>query len=250
MLLLLAIFAAGLLHGIGPDHLAAISAFGVAVEHDFRRVIWFAIRFAGAHAVVIAIAGVLGHFGRELLSERWERAFDLSAGGLLVFTGLAALIGLLSGKIKVHQHLHRHDHHDHKHLHVHIVPEEVKQWQHEHAHQGTEHVHGGVAATLGVLFALGGTRSLLIVIPMAIASTLSLTMLRVSAFVVGIIISMVAYAFITQHAFEALSKKANSAGYAPAFLKASSYLLAGFCIVAGMLTINERLHLVTGMFLQ
>ncbi len=244
MLFLLAIFAAGLLHGIGPDHLAAITAFGVAVEHDIRRVVWFAIRFAGAHAVVIAIAGVLGHFGRELLSERWERIFDIGAGGLLVLTGLAALIGLLSGKIKIHQHVHTHHHHDHKHLHVHLVPEEVKQWQHEHAHQGTEHTHGGLAATLGVLFALGGTRSLLVVVPMAIASTLSMTMFRVSAFVAGIVISMVAYAFITQHAFEALSKKASSAGYAPAFLKVSSYVLAGFCIVAGMLTLDERLHLL------
>jgi hypothetical protein len=133
---------------------------------------------------------------------------------------------------------------------MHIVPEEVKQWRHELAHQGTEHVHGGLAATLGVLFALGGTRSLILLVPIATAPTLSMTVVRILALVLGIIISMVAYAFITQHAFEALSKRANSAGYAPAFLKASSYLLAGFCIVAGMLTINERLHLVTNAFFQ
>jgi len=244
MLLLLAILVAGLIHGIGPDHLAAITAFGVAVEHDFRRVIWFAVRFAGAHAVVIVIAGVLGHFGRDLLSPHWQKAFDVGAGGLLVLTGLAALIGLLTGKIKVHQHVHTHHQHDHHHLHVHIVPEEVKQWRHDHAHQGTEHVHGGMAATLGVLFALGGTRSLLMAVPLVIASSLSLTMIRVAVLVLGIIVSMVAYAFVTQHAFEALARKATSVGHAPAFLKASSYVLAGFCIVAGMLTINENLHLL------
>lgn len=250
MVLLFAIFVAGLIHGIGPDHLAAITAFGVAVEHDFRRVIWFAVRFAGAHAVVIAIAGVLGHFGRDLLSERWQRGFDIGAGGLLVLTGLAALVGLATGKIKVHQHQHTHHHHPHKHLHVHVVPEEVKQWRHEHAHEGTEHVHGGLAATLGVLFALGGTRSLLMVVPLAIASTLAMTMLRVSVLVLGIIVSMVAYAFITQHTLEALARKANSVGYAPAFLKASSYVLAIFCIVGGMWTINDRLHLLTNAFLH
>src|SRR4051794_10484391 len=194
MLFLLAIFAAGLLHGIGPDHLAAITAFGVAVEHDFRRVIWFAIRFAGAHAVVIAVAGIARHFGREILSPAWERAFDLGAGGLLVLTGLAALIGLLSGKIKVHEHLHVHHHHPHQHLHVHLVPEEVKNWKHEHAHDSTEHVHGGMAATLGILFALGGTRSLLVFAPVAMANTLTQTMLRVTVFVIGIVLSMVAYA--------------------------------------------------------
>lgn len=244
MFLLLAIFVAGLLHGIGPDHLAAITAFGVAVEHDFRRVVWFAIRFAGAHAVVIVIAGILGHFGRDLLSPRLQQMFDVGAGGLLVLAGIAAFIGLATGKIKVHQHLHTHHHHPHKHLHVHVLPEQANAWQHDHAHQGSEHTHGGIAATLGVLFAIGGTRSLLMVVPMAIASTLPLTLLRVSILVVGIVISMVAYAFVTQHAFEALARRANSVGHAPAFLKASSYLLAGFCIVAGMLTINENLHLL------
>ena len=97
---------------------------------------------------------------------------------------------------------------------------------------------------MGVLFALGGTRSLLMVVPMAIASTLAMTMLRVGMLVLGIIVSMVAYAFVTQHTFAALAKRANAVGHAPAFLKASSYVLAGFCIVAGMLTINEHLHLL------
>jgi ABC-type nickel/cobalt efflux system permease component RcnA len=244
MLLLLAIFAAGLLHGIGPDHLAAITAFGVAVEHDFRRVVWFAVRFAGAHAVVIAAAGVAGYFGRMLLPVAWENAFELGAGGLLVLVGLAALIGLASGKIKVHEHLHVHHQHPHKHLHVHMVPEKAKAWDHEqeHQHAGTEHVHrGGIAATLGVLFALGGTRSLIAVVPIAVAPTFAQTLLRISFFVVGIVLSMVAYAFVTQKLFGKLAQQANRVGYAPAFMKASSYLLAGFCIVAGMMTIHDRL---------
>src|SRR4051812_27955306 len=242
MLFLLAIFAAGLLHGIGPDHLAAITAFGVAVEHDFRRVVWFAVRFAGAHAVVIAIAGVAGYFGRMLLPVAWENAFELGAGGLLVLVGVAALIGLASGKIKVHEHLHVHHHHPHKHLHVHMVPEEAKTWNHEHEHQGTEHVHrGGIAATLGILFALGGTRSLIAVVPIAVAPTFAQTLLRISVFVAGIIFSMVAYAFVTQKLFGKLAAHANRVGYAPAFMKASSYVLAGFCIVAGMMTISDRL---------
>jgi ABC-type nickel/cobalt efflux system permease component RcnA len=241
MFLLFAIFAAGLLHGIGPDHLAAITAFGVAVEHDFRRVVWFAVRFAAAHALVIAVAGVAGYFGRMLLPQRWENAFELGAGGLLVLVGVAALIGLATGKIKVHEHLHAHQHRPHKHLHVHVVPEQAKQWNHEHAHQGTEHVHGGMAATLGVLFALGGTRSLLAVVPIAVAHSLPETLLRVTAFVIGIVLSMVAYAYITQNIFGRLAERANRVGYAPRFLKASSYVLAGFCIVAGMITISGRL---------
>src|SRR4051812_21800297 len=209
MLLLLAIFVAGLLHGIGSDHLAAITAFAVAVEHDFRRVVWFAVRFAGPHAVVIAVAGVAGYFGRMLLPERWENAFEVGAGGLLVLVGVAALIGLVTGKIKVHEHLHRHHHAPHKHLHVHVVPEAAKQWNHDHAHQGTEHTHGGLAATLGILFALGGTRSLIAVVPIAVAHSLPETLLRVTLFVIGIVLSMVAYAFITQSIFGRLADHAT-----------------------------------------
>src|SRR5437899_671614 len=227
MLLLTAIFAAGLLHGIGPDHLAAITAFGVAVEHDFRRVVWFAVRFAGAHAVIIAVAGIAGYFGRMLLPVAWENAFEFGAGGLLVLVGVAALIGLASGKIKVHEHLHTHHQHPHphKHLHVHMVPEKEKAWNHhqEHQHQGPEHVHhGGIAATLGILFALGGTRSLIAVVPIAVAPTFTQTLLRISCFVVGIVLSMVAYAFVTQKLFGKLAERANRVGYAPVFMKASS----------------------------
>ncbi|HLH08951.1 MAG TPA: hypothetical protein VKW78_17050 [Terriglobales bacterium] len=236
--MLLAIFGAGLLHGLGPDHLAAITAFAVAVEHDFRRVVVFAARFAGGHAVVIGIAGLLGHFGRMLLSPEWERRFDLSAGYLLVFTGILAVIGLLTGKLKIHQHHHFHGTGPHKHYHLHVQHEQAP---HQHVDQEHEHVHGGLAASLGVLFALGGTRSLLVVVPMAVAATLPITMLRVSAFVVGIVLSMVGYAFLTQRAFERLSARASAAGRAPAFMLVSSYLLAVFCIVAGLMTIRERM---------
>jgi nickel/cobalt exporter len=241
MFLLIAIFAAGLLHGIGPDHLAAITAFGVAVENDFRKVVWFAVRFAGAHAVVIAIAGVAGYFGRMLLPPALDSVFEIGGGGLLVLVGVAALIGLATGKLKVHEHMHMHHHHPHKHLHVHVLPEKANGWNHEHSHQGTEHVHGGMAATLGVLFALGGTRSLIAVVPIAVAPTFIQTLLRIAVFVLGIIMSMVTYAFITQHIFERLADKASRVGYAPAFVKASSYVLALFCIVAGMITIRGSL---------
>src|SRR5215470_14862507 len=184
MVLLAAIFAAGLLHGVGPDHLAAISTFGFAVGHNFRRVVFFAVRFAGGHALVLGLAGVLGHFGRILLSPAWERRFDLSAGGLLVFTGLLALWALITGRVKIHEHGHMHGaaHHDHYHLHLGLGDSHTAAHENKHPEQH-QHLHGGLAASLGVLFALGGTRSLLAVVPIAISQTLAITILRVSVFV-------------------------------------------------------------------
>ncbi|HXZ79789.1 MAG TPA: hypothetical protein VEG30_07660 [Terriglobales bacterium] len=242
MLLLAAIFAAGLLHGIGPDHLAAISTFGFAVGHNFRRVVFFAMRFAGGHALVLGAAGVLGHFGRMLLSPSWERRFDLAGGGLLVFTGVLALWALITGRVKIHEHGHTHGaaHHGHYHLHLGVGHAHAPAQENRRPEQH-QHLHGGLAATLGILFALGGTRSLIAVVPIAISQTLAITILRVSVFVLGIIVSMVGYAFLTQRAFSRLTAKAQSVGRAPRFLLASSYLLALFCIVAGLMTIRERL---------
>lgn len=240
MLLLATIFLAGLLHGIGPDHLAAISAFAMAVEHDVQRVVGFAARFALGHALVIGAAGVAAHFGRLLLSPQWERRCDLAAGMLLIVTGLLAAVGLATGKIKVHGHAHAHARNLHSHFHLHFLGrQEEEAAQHGASKHG--HVHGATAAILGMLFALGGIRSLVAVVPMAIAGTLAGTIVRLGAFVVGIILAMVGYAFVSRRAFERLANRATAVGRESLLFALSSYLLALFCIVAGVLAIRERL---------
>src|SRR5687767_7522016 len=61
---LLTIFAAGVLHGLGPDHLAAISGFGAATGAGATRLALFAIRFA------------LGHVGTGVRSQRGRAAYS------------------------------------------------------------------------------------------------------------------------------------------------------------------------------
>src|SRR5271169_5217835 len=100
-MLLVMIFFAGILHGLGPDHLAAITAFGAVAGRDFRRITFFSIRFASGHALVIAVAALVAHFGRTALPLAWERGFDLAAAGVLLFTGVALLLALAMGKISV-----------------------------------------------------------------------------------------------------------------------------------------------------
>ncbi len=227
-------FCYGLVHGLGPDHLAAITAFGGAAGRDFRRVVFFAIRFAAGHAVVIAIAGLLGRFGHNLLSARWESAFEYSCGALLIGTGLLLLYGLLTGKVSVHQHFHRHPGSDHSHYHVHLASEH----QHPATHQ---HTHGSLAVVLGALFAMGGVRSVILIVPMALAGTVGEALLRVGFFVVGIVIAMVGYAFITQRGLQMLTQGVVQPKWTTRILLASSYLVAAFCIVAGGMVIYGRL---------
>ncbi len=226
MLLLTAIFAAGVLHGLGPDHLAAITAFGAAGGRDARRVAFFSTRFALGHAVVIAIAGLLGKFGRLLLPPAWEHGFEAASGWLLVFTGTALLAGLLTGRISLHAHPHIHPVRAqtgrHKHFHMH--------WLGSSVHQ---HTHGSFAALLGALFALGGVRGLLAVVPIALAQTVAVSLLRISAFAAGIIAAMVAYGLLAQRVL--------TSGHWPRLVRASSYLVALLCLGAGVLVLQGRL---------
>ena len=221
--LLLAIFVAGVLHGLGPDHLAAITAFG---GRDARRVVFFYTRFAFGHVVIVALAGLLAKFSRQLLPVAWEHRFDLLTGWLLVVTGAGLLIGFLTGRVSLHAHVHAH-HTDvahghsgsHRHFHLHWF-----------MHQQHQHVHGGFAAVLGALFALGGVRSLLAIVPIALAQTLAESVLRILVFALGIVASMVAYGLAAQH----LLTRSNS----PRWIQASSYVAALFCVAAGVLVIG------------
>jgi nickel/cobalt transporter (NicO) family protein len=186
MLLLAMIFLAGVVHGLGPDHLAAITAFGAVVGRDFRRITFFAGRFAAGHVVVISGAALLMHAGRTALPLRWERGFDLTAAGFLIIIGIVLLLGLLSRTLSLHAHQHRH--HglgSHQHFHAHFGSQE----EHKHA-------HGKLAIAAGALFAFGGMRSLLLIVPVAISSTMLVAIMRIGAFALGIAFSMSAYGLL------------------------------------------------------
>ena len=226
-MLLAMIFFAGVLHGLGPDHLAAITAFGAVAGRDFRRITFFSIRFASGHALVIAAAALAAHFGRTALPLAWERRFDLAAAGVLLLTGVVLLVALAMGKVSIHAHQHEHAGSVHAHLHAHF---------HHRARHG--HRHGKLAFLLGGLFALGGARSLLVIVPVALASTAAASLLRITAFTVGIAASMVAYGLA---AGTMLGKTSESVSNQRLFFRLSTAAVAVFCIVAGLITLGQRL---------
>jgi nickel/cobalt transporter (NicO) family protein len=232
MLLLAILFSMGLIHGVGPDHLAAITAYGAAAGRDFRRLVFFAVRFAIGHAAVLAGAGLLAKFGSMYLPEKVEHGFEIGAGSLLVFTGLLLLGMLLAGKIKVHTHHHHHSGQIHHHFHLHMI-----------SLQKHEHAHGTLAVGLGALFAMGGARSLVTVLPIAFGHTFTESLFLVAAFSLGIIASMVAYAWVTQFALTRISRYANSDAHHRWIMLASAYGVALFCVITGAITIQGQLHL-------
>ncbi len=230
MVLLAMIFAAGVLHGLGPDHLAAITAFGAVAGRSFRRVTFFSLRFAAGHAVVVAAAALLAHFSRMALPLSWERGFDLTAAALLILTGIGLLIGLLTGHLAIHAHEHHHETGDHGHLHAHFGGQA--------AHQ---HRHGKLAFALGGLFALGGARSLLVIVSAAVAATVGESLVRIAAFALGIVFAMSAYGLLAGRVLERATHAAG-AGRQRFVLRLVTGSVGLFCIAAGLLTLGERLH--------
>lgn len=229
-MLLLTIFLAGILHGLGPDHLAAITAFGAVVGHDFRRVAFFSVRFAAGHAVVLLGAALLAHFGRLAMPATWERGFDITASCILLLTGIAMFVGLLTGHISVHSHTHHHGSAEHAHVHAHVVDPA----RHQHG-------HGRLAFLIGGLFALGGARALLVIIPVALAQTLTESLIRVGAFAAGIVVSMAAYGLVASGLLGRTQDVASPRRQL-LVLRITTAAVASFCVIAALMTLSERLH--------
>jgi hypothetical protein len=218
-MLLALIFLAGILHGLGPDHLAAITALS-AVDGGARRLVFFSLRFALGHTAVIAAAGIAAHFGRDLLPPLWGARLDQVAGGLLVFTGVVLFAALLLGKLSLHSHAHAHGAAEHRHYHLHVF-----------AQASHRHGHGRLATALGALFALGGARGLLAVVPIATSETLAVSALRIAAFTVGIALAMVAYGLLARPALQWLQARPHFGA------RLTAAMTSLFCIVAGTLTL-------------
>jgi len=220
-MLLALIFLAGILHGLGPDHLAAITALNAASGSDSRRLLFFSTRFALGHAAVLAVAGLSTHYLRVSLPAGWEHGFELATGWLLIVSGGALLLGLASGRLTIHSHPHEHPGGAHRHFHAHLLGAR----EHRHA-------HGKLAALLGGLFALGGARSLLAVVPAALAGTALISFLRVGIFTAGIVAGMLAYGLVAGRVFNRLEHAAPGGAFPPA---RTAFALSGaLCLAAGI----------------
>jgi len=225
-MLLAIIFLAGVLHGLGPDHLAAVTALNAASGAGPRRLLFFSTRFALGHAAVLAAAGLATHTLRVSVPAGWEHGFELATAWLLIVSGAAMLLALAIGRLTVHSHPHQHSGGAHRHFHAHLLS----------GARDHRHAHGKLAATLGGLFALSGTRSLLAVVPAALAETALMSFLRVGTFSAGMVVGMLAYGLVAGRVLSRLEQapeaSAAGGGFTPA--RAAFALSGALCLAAGI----------------
>ena len=164
------LFALGMVHALGPDHLAAITT--LAGPHPTRRrIVSVSGRFALGHTGVLLAASLLATLAGFLPSEGFIRIAE-TVGGLL----LVALGALMLHSVWAHGHL-------------------LHEPAHQHGEQDSNAVHhpwlwGGLLAT-------SGTRSLILAIPAAAAAhSWWAPVLFAGAFGLGIISAMVVYGLL------------------------------------------------------
>jgi len=181
LLAIAGLFGLGLLHGVGPDHLAALGTLA-SRKGSVREAVAVAFRFGAGHAGLLA-AGAAASFALGfVIPEAFERGAEIFGGSVVALLGAAAVVEALG--LRVHRHAHG-ESEDHAHLHLHVGRDHV------HA-RGHGHRHG--ATLVGALLAVSGLRGLLLLLPVAASRSPAVLGGAVLAFGAGVVLSMIAAA--------------------------------------------------------
>ncbi len=172
LLSFLAVLALGALHGLGPDHAAAVAALSLRAGR-MREALAIALRFALGHGAVFALSSVAARAVLAALPSGFERACEVLGGIALAVLGGVTLLGSLG----VHTHgdagLHRH------------APAEPTH----------RHGRGALDAGLGAVFALSSARTLALSGPWTGAGA-GRSLLLALGFAAGVLASMSAVALL------------------------------------------------------
>jgi len=184
LLSLAGLFGLGILHGLGPDHLAALGTLATR-GGGLRDAVGTAARFGAGHAGLLAVGALLASGLGYLVPEAFEQTAEIFGGSVVALLGFAAVVDALGFRIHTHRHEHGGDAHEH--VHVHVGP------RHDARAHGV-HRHG--ATLVGAVLAISGLRGLLLLLPAATSGSLPLVMLAVLAFGTGVVASMVGAALL------------------------------------------------------
>ena len=182
-------FLNGLQHGLGSDHLLAITNL-VHRGGDRRQVSLMGFRFGLGHMGILVLWGTGALIWNLTVSPQWESRAEILGGGVLILLGLWTFVEWFGqvGYLHSHSHSHGSGRRVHSHLHFHF------KGRHRREHS---HPHG--SSLLGALFALSGLRSLLLgIFPVLQGNSATWAMLYILVFGLGIVSSMTAYGLVAK----------------------------------------------------
>jgi ABC-type nickel/cobalt efflux system permease component RcnA len=176
----------------GPDHLAAVTP--LAIEN--RKKAWHIGFFWGlGHVLGMLLIGLLYLAFREIIDvEKISGFSEYLVGFVLIGIGIWAIIKSIR---------HFHTHHVHPHYHAKPVPQvhihghdHQDEFNHVHTHQKAGKQNSVMALLIGTLHGFAGISHFLLILPtLALPSTRD-SVLYLTGFAAGTIISMVVYALV------------------------------------------------------
>jgi nickel/cobalt exporter len=230
VLLLFSALTLGFLHGLGADHLMGIAALSLApasggIAGQRARALGVAVRFAIGHALLLTVgAGALLALGWSL-PLAVERGGAMLGGTLLIVLGLLAIWGAARGKVYGHSHVHSNEPAAHWHLH----------FGDRASHPAAAH-HSHIPTIMGAAFAVSSLRALTLLAPFGDqvdGASLSLLLVLVGVFAIGILISMSLFgvAFARVMSARAVVRLGNTSAFTMAV---ASILLGAYWIYAAV----------------
>ncbi len=228
-LLLATMFGLGVLHGLGMDHVMAITTL---VRRGGSRPrasspAWLGVKFGLGHMTVLAVAAVAGLLLRFTVPIGFELAMERAGGLMLLALGVWVLLNQRTGQWVLHAHSHEHGQgkpHSHFHLHTHGLE----------GHDTDQHGHSHLAWGLGAAFALSGVRSLLVMVPVVLAPRFSVALAFIALFGLGIVFSMSIFGWMASRLFLLAGKDQTLDRWAGALTGLASLALGGYWLLRPM----------------
>lgn len=175
----------GLLHSLEADHVMAVSVLN-SQSPSFSRTVAFAFYWALGHGGVLLCGGLLLFGIGVSIPESLSFIAEVSVAALLIMLGAYLIWQLCSRRICIKPHRHG----DIVHTHIHTDG---------HADEHVDHSHVDSVASahkpimVGVLHGLAGTAPALALIPAIASGELTIAMIYIGLFSLGVITSMVAF---------------------------------------------------------
>ncbi|MFZ4521945.1 MAG: hypothetical protein ACOYNC_09575 [Bacteroidales bacterium] len=195
-------FVASIAHVVtGPDHLAAVTPLAI----DSRKKSWMiGLSWGFGHTLGMLLIGLLFVLFKEFLPvEAISKHSDTVIGFLLIAIGSWAIVRTYlrhSHGNRPHSHFHTRPFlyaHIHRHTHVHkAAPYAESPGDHEHEHVRTVRQNALAAMFIGVIHGFAGFSHLFALLPSLALPTVMASVIYISAFAAGTIMTMILFAFI------------------------------------------------------
>ncbi len=183
-------FTLGFLHAFDVDHIAAVSAF-VSRGENSKSPFLFGLYWGLGHTFSLLVVGAIVSILKFALPENFTNSMEFIVGAILIYLGFRVIKSIFQEKI----HWHSHSHGDYVH-------------SHPHSHKfGENHNHNHSITFIGAIHGLAGTAGVLVLIPVALKSSILSTIFYIVFFGIGTITAMSIYSFILSKFFASILNK-------------------------------------------